>query len=65
MRLKVNEISAPVKSQFGYHIIQLTDKKEKKPYEDMKDEIVTQVKSSKLTNEEINKACKRNLKLQM
>ena len=60
--LKVNEISAPVKSQFGYHIIQLTDKKEKKPYAEMKDEIVTQVKSSKLTTEEINKAMQRELK---
>ncbi|MEY2191678.1 foldase protein PrsA [Bacillus sp. OV166] len=60
--LKVNEISAPVKSQFGYHIIQLTDKKEKKPYAEMKDEIETQVKSSKLTTEEINKAMERELK---
>jgi foldase protein PrsA len=60
--LKVNEISAPVKSQFGYHIIQLTDKKEKKSYEEMKTEIETQVKSSKLTTEEINKAMQRELK---
>jgi foldase protein PrsA len=60
--LKVNEISAPVKSQFGYHIIQLTDKKEKKSYADMKSEIETQVKSSKLTTEVINSAMKRELK---
>jgi foldase protein PrsA len=60
--LKVNEISAPVKSQFGYHIIQLTDKKEKKSYEDMKKEIEYQVKSSKLTSDSINKAMKRELK---
>jgi foldase protein PrsA len=60
--LKVNEISAPVKSQFGYHIIQLTDKKEKKPYAEMKKEIETQLKSSKLTTEEINKAMQRELK---
>jgi foldase protein PrsA len=60
--LKVNEISAPVKSQFGYHVIQLTDKKEKKSYEEMKTEIETQVKSSKLTTEEINKAMERELK---
>ncbi|MEH7081426.1 peptidylprolyl isomerase [Neobacillus drentensis] len=59
--LKVNEISGPVKSQFGYHIIQLTDKKEKKPYAEMKAEIETQVKTSKLTTEEINKAMKREL----
>ncbi|MFP5110845.1 peptidylprolyl isomerase [Bacillaceae bacterium C204] len=60
--LKVNEISGPVKSQFGYHIIQLTDKKEKKPFAEMKDEIETKVKSSKLTTEEINKAMQRELK---
>ena len=28
--LDVNAISEPVKSQYGYHIIQLTDKKKKK-----------------------------------
>ncbi|WML57238.1 peptidylprolyl isomerase [Neobacillus sp. PS2-9] len=60
--LKVNEISAPVKSQFGYHIIQLTDKKEKKSFEDMKKEIEYQVKSSKLTSDSINKAMQRELK---
>ncbi|MBV7508184.1 peptidylprolyl isomerase [Bacillus sp. sid0103] len=60
--LKVNEISGPVKSQFGYHIIQLTDKKEKKPFAEMKKEIETQVKSSKLTTEVINKAMQRELK---
>lgn len=30
--LEVNEISEPVKSQFGYHIIQVTDKREVKDY---------------------------------
>ncbi|WP_458414426.1 peptidylprolyl isomerase [Schinkia sp. CFF1] len=37
--LKVGEVSGLVKSEFGYHIIKLTDKKELKPYDEMKDEI--------------------------
>ncbi len=60
--LKANEISAPVKTQFGYHIIQVTEKKEKKPYDEMKNDIEYQVKSSKLTSETINAAMQRELK---
>jgi len=60
--LKANEISAPVKTQFGYHIIQVTEKKEKKSFEDMKSEIEYDVKSSKLTSDSINKAMTRELK---
>jgi foldase protein PrsA len=60
--LKVNEISPPVKTQFGYHIIQLTDKKEKKSYDEMKKDIEYQVKSSKLTSDSINKAMEREMK---
>lgn len=60
--LKVNEVSAPVKTQNGYHIIQVTEKEEKKPYNDMKKEIEYQVKSSKLTNEAVSNAMQRELK---
>lgn len=59
--LKVDEISAPVKSSFGYHIIQLTDKKEKKSYDEMKDELEKELKSSKLTNEKINEVMQKEL----
>ncbi|MBA2874803.1 peptidylprolyl isomerase [Thermaerobacillus caldiproteolyticus] len=46
--LKVGEISQPVKTEFGYHIIKVTDKEKKKPYNEMKDEIEFEVKKSKL-----------------
>jgi foldase protein PrsA len=47
-KLKKNEISEPVKSQFGYHIIQLLDKKEKESYEKMKADLEYDLKVSKI-----------------
>ena len=61
-KLKVNEISEPVKSQFGYHIIQVTDKKEKKPFKDMKSQLEKDVKASKLDQTKIQEAMKREIK---
>ena len=39
--LAINEVSAPVKSQFGYHVIKLTEKREKPvpTFEEVKDQI--------------------------
>ena len=48
--LKVNEISEPVKSDYGYHIIQVTDKKEKQPFEEVKDKMKEQLKLSELND---------------
>ncbi|WP_318505363.1 peptidylprolyl isomerase [Bacillus sp. T3] len=60
--LKVNEISAPVKSENGWHIIQVTDKKEKKKYEDMKKEIEYQVKVAKLDSTTVQTVIDKELK---
>jgi foldase protein PrsA len=60
--LKVNEISKPVKTQFGYHIIQLTDKKKKESFDKMKTQIVQEVKTSKVDQTKIAKTMKSEIK---
>ncbi|PAE42641.1 peptidylprolyl isomerase [Bacillus sp. 7884-1] len=60
--LKKDEISAPVKTSFGYHVIQLTDKKEKKSFEEMKEQMEKELKSSKLTTEKINEIMQKEIK---
>lgn len=61
-KLKTKEISTPVKTENGYHIIQVTNKKEKEKYEDVKDEMEYKLKVSKLTTEDINEAMEKELK---
>lgn len=48
--LEVNEISEPVQSQFGFHIIKVTDKKEKEAFEAVKDDMKKQLLTSRLSN---------------
>jgi foldase protein PrsA len=60
--LDVNQISAPVKSEHGYHIIQTTEKKEKGSFEEMKADLEYQLKVSKLDGEAVQKAMERELK---
>lgn len=59
--MKVGEISEPVKTQFGYHIIKVTDKKKGKNvnYEDVKEKVdfvFTEIKKGNLINSLIEKA---------
>jgi foldase protein PrsA len=60
--LKKDEISAPVQTSFGFHVIQLTDKKEKKSFEEMKEQMEKELKSSKLTTEKINEIMQKEIK---
>lgn len=55
-KLKVGEISPIVKTDNGFHIIKLTDKKEKEPLENMKDEIKRAISESKNDDAEIGRA---------
>ncbi|TKC18155.1 peptidylprolyl isomerase [Robertmurraya kyonggiensis] len=60
--LDVNEISAPVKSEHGYHVIQVTEKEEKKSLEDMKAQIEQEIKVSKIDNTKMTETLQKELK---
>ena len=63
-KLKKDEVSEPVKTSFGYHIIKVTDIKEQKPFEEEKENIKQTLVTKKMQdgefmNDLINKEVKK------
>jgi peptidyl-prolyl cis-trans isomerase SurA len=48
--LQLNEISKPVKTNYGYHIIKLLNKRNLQPLEKIKDELISKIKKDTRSN---------------
>lgn len=60
--LDVNEVSEPVQSQHGWHIIKVTEKKEKESFEEMRDELEYELKVSKIDAATLQESLQQELK---
>ncbi|GGJ80665.1 foldase protein PrsA [Anoxybacillus voinovskiensis] len=60
--LNVGQVSQPVKTEYGYHIIKVTDKKKKPSYEQMKEEIEFEVKKNKIDSSKMESKVEKLIK---
>ncbi|PFJ05344.1 peptidylprolyl isomerase [Bacillus cereus] len=62
-KLKKDEVSDPVKTQFGYHIIKVTDIKEQKPFDEVKGDIKKELVEKKAQDADfMNNLMKKEMK---
>ncbi|MGM0846379.1 MAG: peptidylprolyl isomerase [Bacillota bacterium] len=57
-KLETGKVSEPIQTQYGFHIIEITDKKEKESFDEMKDDLEKSLKLSKVTPEKIQQTMK-------
>lgn len=63
--LEIDEVSNPIKTQYGYHIIKVTDKRDKEDfesYEEMKNDLLRELQNQKIDPEEAQEKIKNILK---
>lgn len=60
--LDVNEISEPVESTYGFHIIQVLEKEEKQSLDEMRAKIEQEIRRTKLDNDTVTNILQQELK---
>ncbi len=59
--LEPGVISEPIKTQYGFHIIEIEEAKEKKPFDEMKEELEKELKLTQVDQAKIQEALKREI----
>ncbi|WP_078381559.1 peptidylprolyl isomerase [Sutcliffiella halmapala] len=59
--LEVDQISEPVESMYGFHIIKVTDKEEKQPLEEIRADVENDLLRSKVGKETVDAAVKKQI----